>query len=241
MIGEPSYAGEEPTIYPEEERVGEELLQRWIAELLRPLLEAWLNTREQCLVGADQFIYYEQYNAHKRYAPDIYVLPGVPPTTRVRSWKTWQTGIAPSFALEVVSSDWEKDYVEAAERCSEAGIAELIVFDPGFADRPGGAGARWQVFGGPRGSVHLVERTDALAVRSRVLDVWFHAVGLGDAQRVRIATADDPATLIPTAEEAERAGKETERAEKEAALAKIRELEARLARAERRRPDDDDR
>lgn len=120
MIGARSYAGEEPTIYPEEERVGEELLQRWIAELLRPLLEAWLNTRGEHLVGADQFIYYEQYNPQKRYAPDVYVLPGVSPATRVRSWKTWQTGIVPSFALEVVSTDWEKDYADAPERCSDA-------------------------------------------------------------------------------------------------------------------------
>ncbi len=30
-------SGRDPTIYPEEQRVGEEILQRWIVELLRPL------------------------------------------------------------------------------------------------------------------------------------------------------------------------------------------------------------
>lgn len=52
VIGARSYAGEDPTVYPEEERAGGELLQRWIAELLRPLLETWLNTRGEHLVGA---------------------------------------------------------------------------------------------------------------------------------------------------------------------------------------------
>lgn len=142
--------------------------------------------------------------------------------------------------VQGVSTDWEKDYADAPERCSAAGIAELIVFDPSFAERPGGAGARWQVFAGAKGQLQLVFRTDATAVQSRVLDVWFHAVGTGDAQRVRIATSDDVATLIPTAEEAARAAEEaaraaeqSERLAKEAALARVRELEARIAQLER--------
>lgn len=61
----------------------------------------------------------------------------------------------------------------------------------------------------------LVERTDALAVHPRVLAVWFHAIGFGDAQRIRIATGEDPATSILIAEEV--------------ALARVRELEPLLA------------
>lgn len=48
----------DPTIYPEKEKMGESLLQRWILELLRPLLQDWLLSRgKRALVGADQFIY----------------------------------------------------------------------------------------------------------------------------------------------------------------------------------------
>src|SRR5262249_20463537 len=103
----------DPTIYPVVEKVGEDLLQRWIAELLRPLVERWFRHRGvRALVGADQFIYYRQHAPNQRVSPDVYVLPGVRPDTRVTAWKTWEKGIVPSFGLEIVSKNWEKDYVE---------------------------------------------------------------------------------------------------------------------------------
>jgi hypothetical protein len=69
--------------------VGEDILQRWIIELLRPLLQRWLEQRRvKAFVGVDQFVYWKQHDPHKRVAPDLYVLPGVSPTTWVRSWKT---------------------------------------------------------------------------------------------------------------------------------------------------------
>ena len=63
---------DDPTVYPEEERVGEEMLQRWMAEFLRPLLERYLNLEADSapsFVGADQFIYYRQFDPHRRFAP----------------------------------------------------------------------------------------------------------------------------------------------------------------------------
>jgi hypothetical protein len=75
----------DPTIYPVEERVGEDMLQRWIMELLRPLLQSWLTRRgTTTFVGADQFIYWRQHDPHARVAPDIYVLPGVDPREGAR-------------------------------------------------------------------------------------------------------------------------------------------------------------
>ena len=156
----------DPTIYPEEERVGEDMLQRWIVELLRPLLQWWLSRRGvEAFVGADQFIYWRRHDPHARVAPDIYVLPGVDPRTRVRTWKIWQDRVVPSFALEVVSQDWEKDYTEVAPRYGALGVAEVVIFDPGFDEHP--HGVRWQVFRrvGKRGLVR-VEATRAERVRS---------------------------------------------------------------------------
>jgi Uma2 family endonuclease len=232
---------EDRTVYPEEERVGEEMLQRWIMELFRPLLERYLRERgETCFVGADQFIYYRQFDPHARIAPDIYVLPGVAPNTNVRSWKVWQTGIVPSFALEVTSLDWEKDYVNAPEHHQQLGTQELIVFDPHYAKR--GEGTRFQRFARQGDAFILAEHTDADRIRSQVLNCWLCSVGTAHDARLRIATLDTPSALFPTAEEAERQAKEAERQAKEAerqakeaerqakeaALARIAELEALL-------------
>jgi hypothetical protein len=242
----------DPTIYPEEERVGEDMLQRWIMELLRPLLQWWLSSRGvRAFVGADQFIYWRQHDPHARLAPDVYVLPGVDPRTRVRTWKLWLDRVIPSFAFEVASQDWEKDYFEVPARYDELGVRELVVFDPEFAERSGGM--RWQVFRrvGKRGLVR-VEATRTDRVRSKVLGCWLRAVGEGRDVRVRIAVGPRGAELVKTAEEAARveqateraakeaalAARETERAAKEAALARVSELEAalqRLTRPRRRR------
>ncbi len=230
---------EDLTVYPVEERVGEDFLQRLIVELLRPLIQRWLEERgEQGFVGADQFIYFEQYNSHRRVAPDVYVLPGVPPDTPVRSWKVWETGVVPSLALEVVSSNWEKDYCQAPVDHDDLGTAELLIFDPEYAERRDGA--RWQRFArNEAGRLVLVERTDGRAIGSSVLGCVVRAVGVGQQLRLRLAEGKD-SVLFPTAEEAERQAKEAERRAREAerrakeeALARLAALEARLAKYEK--------
>ena len=219
---------EDPTIYPVEERVGEDILQRWIVELLRPLIERWFASKgERVFVGADQFIYFEQHNPHRRVAPDVYVLPGVPPDTVVRSWKVWETGIVPCFAFEVVSTDWEKDYCVAPLQYDRLGVQELLIFDPRFEQRRDGV--RWQRFArSSSGRLDLAERSDGLVIPSQVLGCWLRAVGVEHQLRVRLSETKDAAVLFPTAEEAERQAKEAERHAKEAALAHVAELEALL-------------
>ena len=250
----------DPTIYPVEEKVGEHILQRWIAESLRPALERWLAARGRlALVGADQFIYYKQHDPHCRVSPDVYVLPGVPPDTEVSVWKLWERGIPPSFCLEVVSRDWEKDYCEAPERYTAVGATELVIFDPVWMDRP--EGLRWQVYRLlPRRGFVRVETTNGDRVRARTLGCWLRAVGNGMALRLRIATGPRGDDLVPTIEEGELAARQAEqaaraaermareaeqaareaeqtamasaqaeRAAKEAALSRIAELEAKLS------------
>jgi Uma2 family endonuclease len=207
--------GRDPTVYPVEEKMGEDMLQRWIAELLRPLLVRWLDHRgTPTFVGADQFIYYQPHTPTLRVSPDLYVLPGVRPETRVTSWKTWERGIVPSFALEVVSTDWEKDYIEGPERYGEMGIPELIVFDPASSRHVDGV--RWQVFRRVAGRRWArVETSDGDRVWSKALGCFLRAVGEGDSLRVRVGTGPRGDELFSTAEEAERAAKEAERAAKE--------------------------
>lgn len=220
-----SAAERDPTFYPAEKKMGEDSLRTWIVELLRPLIERWLAERGRpTFVGADQFIYYKQFDPSKVVAPDVYVLPGVAPGKRVRSWKVWKTEVVPSFAVEVVSSDEPyKDYVDAPERYRELGVKELVIFDPDWEksrDR-----VRWQRWRKlrSRGFVR-VETTNADRMYTRVLGCWLRVVGEGEDARIRLATGPEGDELFPTAEEAERAAKE-------AALQRIAELEAKLATA----------
>src|SRR5690349_11637781 len=80
-----------------------------------------------CFVGSDQFIYFEKGQISQRIAPDLYVLPGVPQVADVPSWKIWESGIRPSFALEICSQNWRKDYITAPELHNQIGTEELII------------------------------------------------------------------------------------------------------------------
>jgi Uma2 family endonuclease len=241
----------DPTIYPVEEKVGEDILQRWISELLRPLIERWFQQQNaRAFVGADQFIYYGEHEPTLRVAPDIYVLPGVRPDTRVTSWKTWDKGIVPSFVLEIVSKDWEKDYVEAPEKYAAIGVPEVVIFDPMPARHS--EGVTWQVFRrvGDR-PLRRVEASQGDRLRSKALGCFLRVVGSGDGVRLRLGSGPRGDDLFPTAEEAERtakeaaivagdaerAAKESERAAKDAAVAardvalrRVLELESKLGR-----------
>ncbi len=107
-------AKQAPVHYPETDDMGEHELQRYIAELLRPLLERWLGEQRRVAhAGADQFFYWVQGDPGRRRAPDVYVIDGVAQDIpEVASWKTWE-GHCPTFALEIVGDDWKKDYEEA--------------------------------------------------------------------------------------------------------------------------------
>lgn len=219
-------------IYPETDHMGEHELQRLIAELLRPMLARFLAERGIVAhVGADQFVYWEEGNPAQRLAPDVYVLPNVDPNIALRSWKTWETGIAPSFVLEVASDDFERDYDHNPALYAALGVRELVVFDPHARASSRGRRVRWQVFRrvANRGLVR-VDVSQGDRVRSKALGAWLRAVGEGDAVRVRIALGNSGAELYPTEAEAERAAKEQERAAKEQErAAKEQERAARLS------------
>ena len=218
------------TVYPVVERVGEDILQRWIVELFRPLLERYLRLRDvRAFVGADQFVYYQQYDSTKRVAPDVYVLPGLAPDTHVSSWKVWETGVAPTFALEVVSKDWEKDYADAPAHYDRVGVKELVIFDPSFNRRARGEGFLFQVYRRvPRRGFVRVEVSNEYRVRSKVLGCWLRAVGSGRMIRLRIGLGQGGDDLLPTGEEQARLEAAQERSEKERALARVAELEREL-------------
>jgi Uma2 family endonuclease len=222
----------DPTIYPIEGDVGEDSLQTFITELLRPLIEGLLASRKvKAFVGADQYIYWKQYEPTKCVAPDVYVLPGVTPEARVRTWKVWQKGIVPSFALEVVSDDASKDVEESPRRYDALGVPEVIVFDPDWATRPDGVRFRVLRRVRARGLV-VVEATNTDRVRSSALDCWIRAVDEGPSTRLRIGLGPKGDELFPTEAEAARAAAETARAAAETARAAAAVERAARLRAE---------
>jgi Uma2 family endonuclease len=214
--------------------MGEGTLQRFISELLRALIERWFEARgKPVFVGADQFFYWEQRNPAEGIAPDVYVLPGARPGTRVGSWKVWETGLVPSFAFEVVSRDIDKDYLNSPAKYARLGVDELIVFDPDYLQSR--SRYRWQVFRRTRRGLVRVVATDADRVRSKVLGCYLRAVGSRDEVRVRLATGPNGQDLFPTAaeaERAERAARETAEAARETAEAARETAEAARETAE---------
>ncbi len=204
--------------YPAEDDVGETYLHLLIRTLLLHLAQRHLASREtKAFVGSDQFVYWAQGYPHKAIAPDLFVVFGEEPNRPVRVWKTWEEGVVPSLAVEIVSENVRKDYVHGPMQYANLGVQELIIFDP----QPGWGRVRWQVYRrDANAELVLVEKTDADRVRSDQLDC--HLRQVVDAHdgllRVRLATGDTGEDLVPTAEEAER----TRRVELEAEVAALR-------------------
>lgn len=215
------------TVYAIEDEMGEGSLQRFISELLRGLVERWLTTRGRPMfVGADQYFYWEQYNPRESIAPDVYVLPGVAPGTAMGAWKVWETGCVPSFALEIVSQDVDKDYLTAPAKYDRLGVEELVVFDPDHALSP--TRLRFQVFRRSKRGLVRVEATNADRVKSKILGCHLRALGAGDNRRVRLGTGFNGEALFPTDAEA----REQAEAEREEAEAGQQRAEAGQQRAE---------
>jgi hypothetical protein len=136
----------------------------------------------------------------------------------------------PSFALEVVSSDWQKDYREAPAEHESLGTRELVIFDPRFDERR--EGRRFQRYARRAERLELIDHGNAPQLYSEVLGVWLRAVGEASQLRLRLAEARDSVVLFPPAEEAERQAKEAERQAKEAER-QAKEAERQAKEAER--------
>jgi hypothetical protein len=202
------------TFYPISDDMAEDAIQRDITELLRPLLVRFLAERDiKAYVGADQYIYWTRGNNRAVVAPDVYVMPGFPQNVAPKCWKTWQTHVAPSFAVEVMAeSDNGKDVEESPRRHDALGTKELVVFDP-YVDVSSGR-MRFRVHRRDKqGRLVVVEATNTDRVRSEVLGCFVRAVGEGPSLRLRLGTGPEGDEMFPTAEEAERHGRLSAEAE----------------------------
>ena len=226
--------------YPTTDDMGEHLLRRVIANLLRSLVRQWLAMMGRvATVGANQFFYWVEGDPRACRAPDVYVVEGVSlPPDSVGVWKTWE-GHVPSFAFEVVSDDRLKDYEAAPKDYGAAGVRELVVFDPLVTPRSRKR-VRWQVFRrDARGELSLVERSSGDRVWSESLGCWLRAVEGSRGLRVRLATGPTGDALIPTASARAKAlmriaesQSEAERRARQEAEAHAKETELRMKETE---------
>ena len=201
-----------PVHFPESESVPETGVHLRLRTALWSMLR--LELSERAIVGSDQFLYWDPTDASQCLAPDVLVWLGAPDRP-FASWKVWERG-APHLAIEVVSASdardlpWERN-LQAYRR---SGVVELARFDPEDAERPL---RLWDRVEGD-----LVERAISKSERelSEVLG-FFWLVEPDPELGLMLRLTRAPAGLDRLLTDAEG---------RQAAEARVRELEAELAR-----------
>ncbi|MFO0592785.1 MAG: Uma2 family endonuclease [Polyangiaceae bacterium] len=204
----------QPVYFPSSEEMPETNRHLELRTALYQILQHELAAR--ATIGSDQFVYYSPTTSKKKLAPDAFVRLGQPHAT-FRVWKTWLRG-APDIAVEVVSDsdEGEEDWNAKLERYREAGIGEVVRFDPDDAAHPVRV---WDNIDGD-----LVEREvpDGELYECTSLGLFWVAVPHPAFVRMlRLARDRSGHDLLPTPVEAEaRARQEEARARREAEQAR---------------------
>jgi Uma2 family endonuclease len=85
---------------------------------------------QQATVLGNQYLYYEQGNASKRVAPDVFVIFDVAPGAR-DNYKIWEEGSVPSVTFEMTSPSTKKEDDGPKKKLyAQIGIQEYWQFDP---------------------------------------------------------------------------------------------------------------
>jgi Uma2 family endonuclease len=224
-------------VFPEDAVVPETQLHLELRTILYQLLKELFGGT--ATISCDQFVYWVADDPGEALAPDACVRRA-PPTGLLRSWKTWERG-APEVAVEIVSDSdaTESAFASKLARYDRMGVLELVRFDPDAA--PGRRLRVWDRIDGD-----LVERVvDADVAPSAVLPLaWKVAPADGLPVALRLLTGE---ALVPTLVEArereaaarqheaearqrEAAARQREAEARQVAEARVRELEAELAR-----------
>ena len=235
-----------PLHFPEEAEVPESKTHLTLRTFLYQLLQFALGPEHS--VGSDQFVYWNASDPRRCLAPDVFVKLGTP-DRQFGSWKAWECGGPPDVAVEIVSGregdgvDWE----EKLRRYHECGVREVVRFDPAA---PYGRRLRvWdRVYDDLIERAIFEEKTPCLALGMDwvVCPVEKEPVGLrlaDESGRFLASSLEHEASAREAeakareaeakAREAETKAREAETKAREAAEARVRELEAELARRAR--------
>ena len=135
---------------------------------MRNQLQWRFEARPDVYVAGSMAVYWRRGDPRAVVAPDVFVVLGVPKTTR-NSYRVWdEGGVVPAFVVEVASaSTSERDATGKRATYEEMGVAEYWRFDPlGKRVRQGLEG--WRLAGG------CYER-----VRSAGAGAWYRSEVLG--------------------------------------------------------------
>jgi Uma2 family endonuclease len=195
----------------DEDDMGEGCEQHEIIETLSSSAKELARERgwTNVLLGADAFFAWMKEEPNVRVSPDFYLLDDPPRPPLPSMWQTWLPGHRPPrLAVEIVSGDWEKDYLENPQKYALLGTAELVIFDPDAVT--GVAPARqkrvaFQVYRREAdGAFVRVHSGDGPAFCAE-LGAFLVAVREGPAARLRIARDAEGKDVVPTAAEAREA------------------------------------
>jgi len=219
----------EPLHFPEEAFLPESYVHLLLRTFLFDLLQFTLGNGHT--VNSEQFVYWNPRFPKRCLAPDICVHLNQPQSA-AGTWKTWERGGPPEFAIEIISPrdapdlDWD----DKLHRYHELGVQELVSYDP-----EGPRGSRLRVWDRVEGD--LLERqiegetthcaTLRLLWAVRPIKKWPEALRLLDAAGNLVL---NEAETEARAREAETRALETETRAREAAEARVRELEEELRR-----------
>jgi hypothetical protein len=221
-----------------------EIVETEICLQLQPMLRRLLAERGVvAFVGSDNFIYWVKGNNKASVSPDLYVLPGIPPTARPtqyegtndeQCWKTWIHQVVPNFAIEVKAQrNPRKDELQSPPRHDALGTKELVVFDP-FSHRRRAPRKRFVVYRrDATGKLVIVHETNDNRVYSKQLDAFVVAESDGDWSLLRLGVGPNGENLLPF--EAELVEIQAQRADQEA---RMRQEETRRAEEQSKRAED---
>jgi len=228
-----------PVHFPEHESVPESGVHLRLRTALWSMIRLAMGDR--LMVGSDQFLYWDPTDPKQCLAPDVLVWVGAPDRP-FPSWKVWERG-APHLAVEVISPIDARDRPWARKLAAyqRSGVLELVRFDPDDAQRPL---RLWDRLEGDlverEVSRQVLERSDVLGLYWLVEP----APDLGRLLRLSRDSAgrdrllsDDEARVAEAEGRAAEAKARAAEAEARAAEAKARavEAEARAVEAEGRR------
>ena len=116
-----------PVRFPDSESVPESGVHLRLRTALWSMLR--LALRERSIVGSDQFLYWDPTDPRQCLAPDVLVWLGAPDRP-FSSWKVWERG-APHLAVEIVSESDARDrpWERKLEAYRHSGVVELVRFD----------------------------------------------------------------------------------------------------------------
>jgi Uma2 family endonuclease len=122
------------TIYPESD--GKPMAETDVHALcliyLRTALDNYFSAQSDVYVSGNLLVYYVEGNPAKSFAPDVFVVRGVPKGPR-RIYKLWAEGVAPQIIIKLTSrKTWREDLQTKWRLYAELGLQEYFIFDPEY-------------------------------------------------------------------------------------------------------------